>query len=210
MAPEYIPPEESTALCRTGLPPYTLTGLLRKLLISHFSAEGNITYSQFRTMMWQAAPGPQNILIESITQWKPSVTEKRPAILISRNDYSYVRWGIGDRKMGGSGPADSTRYEFGFAGSHTMFCVSRLPAEAELLGQEVFFDLAFFAPAIATELNMIKFVPVGIGKLMEIEEAHESYAVPVTFACVSSFPWVIMENAPTLNALEFEIGDLTP
>lgn len=202
MSPE-IRAEIVSAFCSIGPRPHVVTGFLRQWFISHFSRESQIEHPELRGKLWNAVRTDTEIEIESITRWKPSTTEFRPAIIIARNDWKVLRFGIDDRMMGErwdvrAGDHFATYLE----GSHTLFALSSVPTEAEILGAEVYRDLMQFGPEIRKELDLKRFVVVGVGKLFELEEARSNYAVPVTVAYGIEERWQLIPHAPFLKRIK--------
>jgi hypothetical protein len=193
-----LPP---SSVCSIGMLPWLMTGYLRDHLTKHFGSEQTIEQPDLRTLLWNATLADRKIHIESITEWSPQNTEHRPAIIIARGDCSSARWGISDRMQGSQPWSGAKHYGCGLAGSHTLFCISSVPLEAEILGAEVARDLLHFADLIREELRLMRFQMAGIGKLVEIEEAHESFAVPVTVAYTGEEKWVLHPQAPLLKRI---------
>lgn len=199
MAPE-IHFDRHSALCSMGPRPHIVTGFLRQWFIQHFSKESFIEHPEVRGLLWKAADS-SDLEIESITRWKPSTTEKRPAIIISRNDWKVLRLGIDDRMMGVRSLTGIEHYATYLEGSHTLFCLSSKPTEAEILAAEVYREMIQFGPIVREELDLKRFVVVGVGKLFELEEARENFAVPVTVAYAIEERWKLIPHAPFLKRI---------
>jgi hypothetical protein len=193
-----------SALCSLGPRPHIVTGFLRQWFISHFSKETQIEHPELRTKLWKRIPTETEIEIESVTRWKPQTTEFRPSIIIARNDWKVLRVGINDQMMGERWDFTGTDHFAAYLeGSHTLFCISNLAEEAEILGAEVYRELMQFGPKVREELDLKRFVVVGVGKLFEIEEARQNYAVPVTVAYGVEERWKLIPHAPFLKRVVF-------
>ena len=190
-----------SSLCSLGPRPIVVTGFLRQWFIQHFSTANNIEHPELRSLLWTAMPDTP-IDIESITRWKPSTTEKRPAIVIARNDWKVLRLGIDDRMMGYRSADGVEHYAAYYSGSHTLFCLSGKPMEAEILAAEVCREMIQFGPTVRKELDLMRFLVVGVGKLFEVEEARENFAVPVTVAYSLEDRWRIIPHAPFLKKIQ--------
>ena len=175
-----------------------MTGFLREWFKYHFSNPDFVENKELRGKLWKEVDS-SNILIESITKYKPTLVEKRPAVIIKRNEWQVQRAGIDDRLQGGVSLTGERYYSTFLTGSHTLFCIAGHGTEAEILGGEVYRELLQFGPIIRQELDMMRFVLVGVGALFELEEASENYAVPVTVSYAAEEKWLLQPYAPTLK-----------
>lgn len=178
-------PNLVSTLCSKGWRPILITGLIRDLLVRHFHDPSNIEESDLARYVWSESERT-GILIESIHRWRGDLVEKRPACVIKRNAYQNMRWGIADFVQ----LTEDGAYEFctGFVGSHTVFCLQGTGASAEILGTEVQRELHQFHPVITQYLGLLKFFVQEVGAIAEVEEARQSFVVPVTVG------WAYQEN----------------
>lgn len=187
------------AICSVGATPTLVTGYLRQWLESHFAQPDTIEQKLLRSKLWKSVRTETGIEIEAVTAWKPSTTEFRPALLIGRNDWNNIRLGIEDRMMGGTTSSD--HYAAYFQGSHTVFAVSTLPFEAELLALEAYRELLGFGPVVRRELGLKRFQMSQVGKIFQVEEASQHYAIPITLAYVAEERWQITPHSPFLKQI---------
>lgn len=204
-----------SALCSYGMRPHVMTGLLRQLLLGHFSDPENIEEPRVRRQLeelgaWKPADNGLNaggILIESITRWQPATADKRPAILIKRNAWKWNRLGIGDR-MSTNVYEGSTQHTGLWEGSHTLFCLAPSGAETEFLATEVIKFLHRFSPWIREQMNLFQFIVSEVGGVGEVQEVIQGYAVPVTVAYMAEESWTLQPYAPRLKRIVFKATDL--
>jgi hypothetical protein len=97
------------------------------------------------------------------------------------------------------GPSSFATY---LEGSHTLFAVSTEGAEAEILAAEVYRELIQFGPIMRRELELHRFLVVSVGSLFEIEEAHETFAVPITVGYALEERWKLVPHAPFLKRIK--------
>lgn len=212
--PENRVPKVS-ALCSYGMRPHVMTGFLRQLLIGHFSDPNNIEDPRVRRQItqvggWQPDTGGSNtggILIESITRWLPNTADKRPAVLIKRNDWRWSSRVLGDKKTENLYTGE-TVYSGFWEGSHTLFCLSQYGAEAEFLATEVVKFLILFSPLIRDQMDFFKFYVSAVGGVGEVQEVSEGYAVPVTVSYIAEESWSVQPYAPRLKRIVFKASDL--
>lgn len=190
------------AICSIGAPrPHMMTGFFVDWFQKHFATTPNIEEPQLRGLLWTAVDS-SNLEIESITRWKPQTTGKRPAIIVSRNDWKVLSLGIDNRMMVTRGISGIEHYAAYLQGSHTMFCLSGKPVEAEILSAEVYREMMQFGPLIRKELELMRFAAMGVGKLFEVEESAGHFAVPVTVAYFLEEKWRLIPQTPKLKNMK--------
>jgi hypothetical protein len=217
--PPNPPPEDRidrvSELCAYGARPHVLTGLIRQLLITHFADPDNIEEPKLRQKFkeiggWKPNDNGLNdsgISIESITRWKPSEADKRPAVLIKRNTWSWQRTSIGD-KRGFDVFEGATHYGGLWQGSHTLYCLTLTGLETELLTLEVVRFLHHFGPWIRTQMGLMRFGVTEVGGIGEVQEVVQGYAVPVTVAYVAEESWALQPVAPRLKRIVLKASEL--
>lgn len=179
--------------------PQLMTGIFRDILTRHFLSADTIEEPALRELVWQ--PGERTaIVIESAHRWRPELSEGRPAVIIKRNAYSNLRMGIGDRHMGGqlnrSGAETHTTF---WLGSHTLFCLAKTGAQAELLGTEVQRELTQFGPVLQASLGLMRFAVTEVGEVAELEEAAGSSVVPVNCGYAYHEAWQLRPQSLPLR-----------
>jgi hypothetical protein len=207
--------QKVSSLCSYGTRPHVMTGLLRQLLIQHFTDPNNVEDAMLRQKFLEVGGWKQNenglndggILIESITRWLPSDEDKRPAVLIKRNDWSWNRIGIGDA-AGIDHAAGSNSYLGLWQGSHTLYCLSLTGLETELLAIEVVRFLQHFGPWIRDQMDLKRFMITQVGGISEIKEVVQGYAVPVTVTYVAEESWTLQPYAPRLKRIVLKASEL--
>lgn len=193
-----------SALCSL-LPRFTmLTGIYRDVLTRHFQ-EGYIEDADLRHLLWSEQERTA-ILIESVTRWRPGLTEKRPAVIVKRNTFQNQRRGIGDLRQGPSSDGyGNDHYVTFWIGSHTLFCIGGSGPQAELLAAEVQRELTEFGPELRKRLSLLRWQVTEIGPVAELEEAQENFAVPVTVATAYEERWIIRKQVPRLNRISLSM-----
>ena len=196
--------ENPNSFCQLGPRPDIVTGYLRLWLATHFAKETTIEHEELRSLLWTELDSSE-LKIENIYRWRPSTTENRPAILIRRNDWQVLRRGIDDRMIGDTITDDAMNHYASFlVGSHTVFNLSPQPIEAEILAAEVYRELMQFGPVVREELDLKRFVVVGVGALFEVKEYRGTYAVPVHLAYEIEEKWRLIKHAPFLRKFDLK------
>jgi len=204
-----------SSLCSYGMRPHVVTGLLRQLLIAHFSDANNIEEPQLRQKFIDEGPwvkdenglSNSSIIIESITRWLPNEADNRPAILIKRGSWAWKRTGIGDQ-AGANVFSGSSQYHGLWEGSHTLYCLALTGLEAELLTVEVVKFLQHFGPWIREQMGFMRFIVSEVGGIGEVQEVVQGYAVPVTVAYVAEESWELQPAAPRLKRFVLKASEL--
>jgi hypothetical protein len=204
-----------SALCSYGMRPHVMTGFLRQLLIGHFADPENIEEARIRRQLetlgaWKPADNGLDgggFLIESITRWTPNTADKRPAILIKRNGWQWLRQGLGDLAAENLYTGKSNYSGF-WQGSHTLYCIAQKGAETEFLATEVLKFTMSFAPLIRSQMDLHKFFVSEVGGVGEVQEVVQGYAVPVTVSYVAEEAWSLQPYAPRLKRIVFKASDL--
>jgi hypothetical protein len=202
--------DEISAICNLGPRPQIVTGYLRQWLAIHFSRQATIEHPELRSLLWQALDTPREdgqdpILIESLTRWRPTLTETRPAVIIRRNDWNTRRRGIADKHMGFLTPDGVQHFASEIEGSHTCFCLSTRGPEAEILASEVYREFMQFGEQMRRELDLMRFVTVGVGRAFRVREARQNLAVPVTVAYVVEEAWAVVPHKPFLKKIDLDL-----
>ncbi|NDD52760.1 hypothetical protein EBZ39_02580 [bacterium] len=207
--------DKVSALCSYGMRPHVMTGLLRQLLITHFSDPANIDDARVRRIIeelggWKPSDSGLNqigLLIESITRWNPTNSDKRPAILIKRNTWQWSRQVIGDHASADLA-LGATNYLGFWQGSHSLYCLAHHGGEAEFLATEVMKFLVTFGPIITDQMNLLRFYVSEIGGLAMVQEAAQGYVVPITVTYIAQELWELQPQVPRLKRIVFKASEL--
>src|SRR5262245_37510157 len=192
------------SLCETGPHLLRMTGFFRVWMTYHFGSADNIKDPDLKDRLWTYDVKTTGILIESATIWDPTMTERRPSIVIRRNAWRQQRMGINNQLI----PADasgSTYHANYWQGAHTLFCIAGDGGECEKLSVEVFHELNEFAPAVRQATGLHRLEAVEVGELGKLDEARENFVVPVTMAYAIEQNWTLQQEAPFLKSLDMAL-----
>jgi hypothetical protein len=179
-----------------------ITGLIRDMLARHFADPLGVEEPDLRHLVWREDQRT-GILIESIHRWRGDLVEKRPAVIIKANGRRNIRWGIQD--AAGADGQGNRLYQTFWAGSHTLFCIHGSGASADILGTEVERALGQFHPIIVQYLGLFSWQVTEVGEPAEIEEAKESFAVPVTVGWTYTSMWKLQQESLKLRKVPLSI-----
>jgi hypothetical protein len=187
------------SLCETGWQPYLLTGLFVDWLSRHFAEPGNAGAPSLRNVVWRPDERT-DILIEEESSWTGTLTEKRPAVVVKRNEYRSVKLVMRDLSGGDERLGTQDRVKF-WVGSHTLFCIDRNGPGAEILAQEVQREVGQFAPEVRRLLGLHALDVMTVGAPSVVEEATEGRSVAVTVAVTYEETWRLAPEALTMGNL---------
>lgn len=190
-----------SAICSLLVQHQLLTGWFRDWLMRHFTSPLYIEQPDLRKLIWK--PGEDTgILIETNHRWRPALTEKRPAVIIKRNDFSKQRVGaFGEVRQGPPVDLQGNRHLVTFwVGSYTLFCIGGSGAQAELLGTEVQREIGQFAPVMMASIpSIMRLDTLQVGAVSQLQEAKDNWAVPVTVGVAYEERWVLRQQAPRMK-----------
>ena len=179
-----------------------ITGTLLDLSRAHFGS-GEIADPGLRGLVWSRSPDSP-ILIQSVGDWSPDMEEKRPAIVIKRNAFSGRKLAINQGNTG-QGSATGQAFARQYVGSTTLFCLAQNDSTTDRLANEIGFQLEEFAPVIRRELKLHKLELLEVGAAAELEEAHETVAVPLVVGYCFERRWQLLPQALRVRVLNLVI-----
>lgn len=188
----------------------TMTGMFRAWLATHFGVMSNIQDPIVReSFYWTNDPKETRLAIEPVTEWRPDMTEQRPAILVKRSSWRSVKLGIDNRMIpkvsAGFNASPTQWYANHWVGGHVMFVLSRRGGEVESIATEVIRTLNQFAPKVREQLNMHQLVVAEAGEVGKLEEATENFVVPVSMNYALEESWTVGKEAPFLRQMDFSV-----
>jgi hypothetical protein len=195
-----------------------MTGVILDIMRRHFQ-DGNIVDPDAKGKVWTDT-NDTGIFIEPVTKFAGIAgqnVQQRPAILVKRNSFKPLKLSIGDRYHG-TGVAttaqpgveyvvdSSERFGVLMTGSHTLFCIGKSGAEAEVIGTEAFFELVEFKQLIRKDIGLTKFEIMDMSepKLLEESKEHWVTVIPVTYAF--RHDWKLRSEGMVFKTIQLETG----
>jgi hypothetical protein len=162
--------------------------------------------------VWRPDNRETRIQIQDVWKLNLQDVDRRPGLYVKRNALRprklAINHGMGNGartdRQGNLIRIDGKPHTVTILGSHTIFCVGRAGAEAEVLGQEVFELLLQFGPLLRQELKFQSFEMVECGEVSTLEESNTHYAVPVVVGYAFARSWIIEKVAPWLKVIAVE------
>lgn len=194
--------EEVSSLCSSGVPPIILTGVFIQLLRQKFVDPDEIEHPTLKGNTWTPEAETSKILIQPAYQWNPQEIQKRPALLIRRQEINTRILGLNNQFQGGfNDPDGATRHETIHGSGHLIFCVGRTGGEAEILGTEVWKHFLHFGPILREDLKLARLQVMQLSEVGKVEESAEHWSTVVSVATFYYETWQLILEAPILKNL---------
>lgn len=195
------------AFCAQFWDPNLMTGALIDLIRQLFSAPQNLRYKVLRAYIWNGDPQVTKIAIESNTAWTPELVNRRPSVVVGRNEYESMKLGLGD--LAGRDRHFQNEYATAWVGSHTIYCGAGTGAMADHLSGEVIRYLTRFGPVLRDVFKLLKFRITNVGKVAQLPgTAAQTWCTPVTLAWVMVEGWRVEEKEPILSSVRITANTL--
>lgn len=189
---------------------------IRNLEFGGHNALGRVQLSAYQWIPDENGDGSVESPIQIMPSWAYNArdTQKRPALYVKRNRYTFQRLGINngmttgprrDRRTGEVVKVPGDYHSKAILGSLTVFCVGGSGAEAELLGSEVSNHFSMFGPVMRTDLKLHRFEVTEVGEVSHFEESDSRFVVPVVIGYVVMQTWRIDVVAPLFKTLEIDV-----
>jgi hypothetical protein len=203
-----------------GISPFVLTGILVRLLQYHFSDPANIIHDSLRRYRWKAdcnevivAPDGTalgGIYVGVSYEFTPAMVQQRPGLFVKREPLTASRVSAlkGDSTVvhikGQTGVYQGTEHQKQLAGRFSIICAGANGAEADLLGEEVFYRMLYFAPLIKEDIRIGYFAVESLSEVKDLENdgVHAFYTV-VGIAWADVPRWAVVPETPVLKRLHW-------
>ena len=207
-----------SSISETGLRPHIITGIFLQLIREHFINADRIDSPYLKTLLWvhkegdPVTPDParSKILIDPVYRWNLKETQRRPAVLVKRNEMQPQNIGLAHSRTFGLGDRDfpeaGSKHSLFFVGSHTFFCVATDGGAVETLSTEVARHLYQFAPIITREFCFLTLEIAQIGEVTVLEESSEHFTVPIVMRYSYEDKWLLTKQEPRFKGVSVEIG----
>ena len=208
--------EPASSLCASGITPFILTGIIVRLLQYHFSDPNNIVRESLHYLRWyrdcEESIVDDNgyklhrLHVDVSYQLDLARAEQRPGIFVKRENVKTRRIGV---EKGDSvtthikeriGSFQGKIHQKILTGNFSIICLADSGAEADLLGEEVFDRMLFFAPLIEDDIRIGQ---LQVESLSDVKEnnsgANKSYYTVVRLNWATHRRWAIVAESPILK-----------
>lgn len=191
--------------CDIGARPYLLTNYLCEQIRFLFDEKNFRETPELYSVVW-TKNRPSEILVEPAVKYQPENTGQRPAVLVRADDWQYNHVAVGDRTQGTTIDNDVRGgYSVLVSGSHTLFCLSPLPTQAEMIAAEVARQLNQYSSLIRYDLDLLRFRVMGVGGVKVLEESKKHWASPVVVTYSFWENWQLIQKAPRLEKIKLSM-----
>lgn len=177
--------------------PLVLTGIILEILKSYFQQMG----SQFK---YQVNELNSKLIIEPSFKWNPEQCQNRPGIFVKREDITFGDPRAGMDDLHTIYPIQKKYATFGRS-AWTIYCISKVPGEAEILSEKASDCLIAFAPLIRRDFRFISFGVSKIAPIGKMEESKEFWAVPIRLHSFFSESWDLSEEAVLIRDIYLKV-----
>lgn len=131
--------------------------------------------------------------------------QQRPAILIKREPVSASRISFDNKAQAGlnsDGIFEGTSHQVTIQGKHSIISIGQTGAEADALGEEIYFRMLQYMPIIKTDLRLGHFMPEAMSEVKEIEqESSKAFYTVSSLSWAYVYRWRIIPESPILKRL---------
>lgn len=210
--------EPCTSLLATGITPFILTGIIIRLLQYHFSDPANIINDSLRRYRWkedcnEVIVAPDGTALGGIYvglgyEFKPSMVQQRPGLFVKREPVTVSRLSAikGDQALPhikrNVGVYQGAEFQKQLVGRFSIVCAGANGSEADILGEEVFYRMLYFAPLIKEDIRIGQFTVESLSDVKDLENdgIHAFYSV-VSLLWAHVPRWAAVPETPLLKRL---------
>lgn len=223
--PEWTTPqharESCSSLVASGITPFILTGILVRLLQYHFSDPNNIARESLQYLRWRRRCNEaivndeeqalSNLHIGVSYQMDLASASQRPAIFVKREPVETRRVSqekgdaVTTHMSSDLGVLQGKKYQKILEGAFSLVCLGNSGAEAELLGEEVFDRMLYFAPKIEDDIRIGQLTVKRLGAVQQVKakEPRTGFYTNVRIQWAAHRRWILAAQTPVLKRIQF-------
>jgi len=224
--------EPCSSFFYVGPSPFSLTGVFLRLLQYHFSTPDNIEEPLLKDYIWspsdkgclpttdygassseessvasQVVPGSRLLIRTSYSQ-DPAAAQQLPGLYVKREAFYTEGISLLDRSLPGlnsRGVYEGTEHQVNVIGAHSLICRGGSGAEADLLGQEVYFRMLHYQQVIKKDFQLGRLQAKSVSEVrQQPEQAKSAYYSVVRMEWAYVYRWLVIPEAPILKRLTTE------
>jgi len=190
-----------------------ITGILLRLLQAHFADSDNIRDEGLRHLHWHEDPaaGPaiqSNILVAPLYKYDPRTIQLRPAVLVFRQAVKADKLPLESRtltSLNASGNFTGDKYTVPVSGIHVVRYIAETAFASERLGEEVFYRLLEYFPAIKQDFPFSDLSITDLNEPKKVQEdTIQAFAADIAVRWVHMHGWTLKPIAPILKKVRYE------
>lgn len=147
---------------------------------------------------------PGSLRIDRWDQWNPSRTGSSPAIIVRRGPMGSTRIAIADKHQSPQGFNTGSESQFTrvWTGSVSLWCLSKVGKESELLGLQTADYIQGFTRQISQRLNIQRLEVRTVSDVKPLREQPTILATAVLVEYGFFLTWSTYTSAPRFNAID--------
>jgi hypothetical protein len=187
-------------LCDTIPTINMIQGLIMSMIAHHFSDARNIINPTLRQYTWDPDVTQTNIIINIEEDWDPQITDRRPAVYLTRKAMKVMKLSINDEMQGGRNDGKQ-HFAVVVEGSHDLIVRGKGGSMTDSLAEEVAFLLVRITPLIRVWLKLVQLRVTDVSdKVREEGDPQDAYEARVSVPWAYLYHW---ETTPSAAVLEF-------
>ena len=199
--------EDPSRFAKEPATPFDLTGAFVRLLQYHFSDANRIQNTPLKALTWNTDIKQTNILIAPGFNRDFKSESKKPALFVERGAVKPVpipqplkglNISIFQNAEGTHSELTDNAKRFKIIkGVHNIVCEGLVPAQSELLAEEIFNRFMYFSPVIEDDFSLDGFDVEGLSPLQQREERPSpTDVVSVSFSWQKFYFWETAQENP--------------
>jgi len=210
---EQVLDPQYSGLCGEGIiSPNAMTGAVLWLLRYHFSDKTRIVDDIVKRRVWttdddRTSAPDSKIVIEPSYRWDLDAIQVRPGIFVRRNQWGLQHLGMFGSRIVFNPDTDREIYTREVQGSHTIFSVSKLPAEAEAIAWELIGQLEGFSVNIGRDMGLVTLRVSEMQDLKPLQESEKHWTVPVVLSYIFDRSWNVHQRAEKFSKVTIGVQE---
>lgn len=205
--------DKQSALCNKRFTPSIVTGILLRLLQAHFQNPDNIRDEKLKQLVWHDdGPGgaaiQSSILISPLYKYDKRQMQQRPALLVFREEAQANKFPLDSKTLTSleeNGNFQGDKYVVPIKCMHVVRCCAKTSFAADRLGEEVFYRLLEYFPAMRDDFPFSSVDITNLTAPLKVGEGdNENFIVDVVMRWVHLHGWTLTPIAPILKKVRFE------
>ena len=177
---------DQSATCNRRFTPTVVTGILLRVLQSHFSSTDNIRDEKLHTLIW--SPDAEDgtavtaLIIDPLYKYDPAHMQDRPAIYVFRQALSAQKLPMNSKyttSLDANGNYSGEKFTVPLSCRHVLRIIAKTAFAAERIAEEVFFYMLEFQFVLKQDFPFSEVAITTINPPQKLDEANENFIVDV-------------------------------
>lgn len=200
---------DASALCSTGIRPTIVTGIILRLLQYHFSNPKNIQDPVLQNSLFEIDPKTGTIIgsrirVKAMYEMDVRNLEQKPAILVRRGPADATKFPLMSKSithLEANGNYRGEDYYVPIQATHLITCLAEGGMAADRLGEEVFYRMLEFTPAIKNDIKIGDFYVTRMDSPKPLDDSGSTFYVNIQINWNFVHSWTLVPIAPILKKI---------